>query len=273
MFGKEVEIMIYDVEEPLAHMVLEDTYQEGLRLQKIFNLYDPTSELSELNRKRNINASPELIHVIRTALEFSKLTEGRYDVTKGREFLQRKGGKPVLPVGCSYKDVKIEKNTVKLNHPDIMIDLGSIAKGYIADRMVEFMIGRGIEDGFIDARGDLRAFGEHKETINVQHPRDPSKLISPIIVSDRSVATSGDYSQYVHSYETSHIIGKSELISVTVVADNLMLADVLATCIIVLGTAKSNELMAGFPQVQAFVLDNGLRESKINGFEELLVKA
>jgi thiamine biosynthesis lipoprotein ApbE len=90
LFGGEVEITIFDVEEPIAKDLLESTYEEGLRLQKIFNFYDKESELSKLNKERKIRASLSLLEVINTALRFCTLTGGKYDISLGKSIIQRK---------------------------------------------------------------------------------------------------------------------------------------------------------------------------------------
>jgi thiamine biosynthesis lipoprotein ApbE len=89
LFGSEVEFRIYDVESDdfVALDAISDIYREALRLQRIFNLYDPNSELNELNIRRKIDASEELLFVLKKAIHFSRITNGLYDVTLGRNFL------------------------------------------------------------------------------------------------------------------------------------------------------------------------------------------
>ena len=65
----------------------------GLRLQKIFNFYDSESELSILNAKRRLEVSDDLLKVIKKAIKFSLLTNGRYDISLGKNMLERKTGK------------------------------------------------------------------------------------------------------------------------------------------------------------------------------------
>ena len=139
LFGDKIEITLYDIEPQLAKPIAEDAYREALRLQKIFNIYDDESELSLLNRTRKKACSEELLKVLKRALEYCKRTRGLYDISLGKLFLQRKGqGKGEKP-RCTYKDIKIEGNEVLLEHEDVLIDLGSIAKGYIVDKVVDFL--------------------------------------------------------------------------------------------------------------------------------------
>jgi thiamine biosynthesis lipoprotein len=272
LFGKEIDIVIYDIDDLFAEVLFKDIYQQGLRLQKIFNFFDSDSELSKLNIKREMKVSDELLFVIKIALNYCRMTDGLYDISKGKQILQRKSGNIIEEVSCSYKDILVQDNTILLKNPDVLIDLGSIAKGYIVDKLIEYMDYLGLESGFIDARGDMRNFGSHAEIIGIQHPRDMKKIIRPILLENFSVATSGDYNQYDKTYENSHIIGKSELISVSVAANNLMEADAIATCVILLGKERLKNFLGNIPQAKIFMIDTDLNEYMYNGFELLLVK-
>jgi thiamine biosynthesis lipoprotein len=152
LFGSEISFILDEVDETISGDIVEEAFEEGLRLQKIFNFYDEKSELSLLNRKRKLSVSDELLEVLKMALEMGKRTRGKYDITLGKQFRQRKLGSEVEKINCSYKDVKIKGNNVELMNEDVLIDLGSIAKGYITDKMAEILINNGVVSGLIDSR-------------------------------------------------------------------------------------------------------------------------
>lgn len=266
LFGKEVEIVIYDTDEILAEEVADRAYKEGIRLSKIFNLYDEKSELSSLNKSRKMRVSNELIEVLNIAGRFYRMTNGQYDVSLGKSIHQRKQGLKET-AKCSFKDVTMEGNVVTLNHEDVIIDLGSIAKGFIVDKMVEILENEGVSSGLVDGRGDIRIFGEVIQNIGIQHPRDKDKTIVNINVTDCGIATSGDYNQYHGSFEKSHIINSKNLASITVVAPTLTIADVFATAFFV---SNSPELLERYKDVSAMTIDKHLNIKYYNGFEELL---
>jgi FAD:protein FMN transferase len=271
MFGKEVEIILYDIDEIMAEPVLLDINKEGLRLQKIFNFYDSKSELSKLNNERRIKASKELLFVIKEALKYCALTNGKYDISKGLEFWQRKNKKEMIKTNCSYKDIHISGNNVELANEDVFIDLGSIAKGYIVDKMIDYADKAGVENSYINARGDIKVKGNRIEIVAVQHPRDRKKTIHPIRLENAAIATSGDYNQFNGSFDKSHIIGQKEIISATVVSDNLMEADVFATLFCVLGKEESENIIMKNQKIKVLLIDNELGEHSYNGFENLEV--
>ena len=90
LFGKEIEVLLPEVDEILAEEIIDEMYLEALRLQKIFNIYDKDSELSRLNKKRKLKVSKELLEVLVFSLKFCKLTKGKYDISIGKNILQRK---------------------------------------------------------------------------------------------------------------------------------------------------------------------------------------
>ena len=196
LLGGDVEIVLYDVDTSISEDCFEEIYQEGLRLQKIFNFFNPKSELSLLNKKRTLFVSEELLYVIKNALKYCKKTNGLYDISKGKEIRCRKQGNPTKAVLCTYKDIRIIGNKITLLNPDVCLDLGSIAKGFIVDKLIEFIESKGVESAFIDARGDMRIFGKHLEVVEVQHPRKKKNASSPIVLENKAIATSGDYNQF-----------------------------------------------------------------------------
>jgi len=110
LFGKNIEIIVYGIDKYLAESILEDAYTKALRLQKIFNFFDDSSELSKLNKERSLKVSNELLKVINIALIYCKETNGEYDITLGKQIIQRKNSEEVTPVACSFRDIQIKNN-------------------------------------------------------------------------------------------------------------------------------------------------------------------
>ena len=268
LVGKEIEIVVYDIEPLVGDLILEETYKYALQLEKIFNFYDSTSELSKLNKERKISASNELLEVITKGIEYCKLTNGQYDITLGKNIIQRKTNKQIIKTTSSYKDVKISNNNIEILNSNVLIDLGSIAKGYIVDKIVEFLKKQGIESGFVNARGDLASFGR-EEKIEIQHPRDKNKCLEPFRIRDLAVATSGDYNQFNENYENSHIINKKEIISATIVAKSCMEADAFATIMMVTNKSERESILKENPQIKVFLINKELKTYKYNDFKSL----
>ena len=147
----------------------------------------------------------------------------------------------------------IEKSKeVALKKPGILLDLGGIAKGYAADMMLKVLNESGVDRCLIDAGGDLtlgkRPRGEAGWKIEVGGKKHPDLPI--LSLENCSIATSGDSSQVVeiNGSRFSHIMnpatgyGLKTLSQVTIVAENGMKADSLATACSVMGVSLTKEL-------------------------------
>jgi len=242
LFGGRFEIILYDLDLKLKEKLEEEVYSLGLRLQNIFNFYDKTSELSILNSKDKLKVSDEFLNLLKKSLEVCELTNGVYDVSFGENIKLRKSGEKIKKLNYSYKDIKILGNLVSLPI-EMKLDFGSCAKGYIVDLMVKFLKDNGASEGFIDADGDMIVFGEKEYIIGITNPRNKSKNLCNIKLKNSSVATSGDYNQFYGEHDNSHIINQKDVVSVTVEAESLFLADIYSTALFVLDKREREELI------------------------------
>jgi thiamine biosynthesis lipoprotein len=268
LFGKEIEIIIYDVDIEIARDIIEEAYKEALRLQKKFNFFDGESELSILNKKRKLKVSDELLKVIKRGLEFSKITNGKYDIAIGKRILQRKTGLEETEES-SYKDIEINGNDITLKR-EAMIDLGSIAKGYITDRIADFLKSKGVENFIIDSRGDIIAYGNYEYLVEIQHPRKKNEKFYRIKIKNGAVATSGDYNQFYGNFEKSHIINSGEIISLTVVANTLEEADVYSTALFVADEEIREKMIKNNKGVKVLMIMKDLKSKAYNKFKDLI---
>jgi FAD:protein FMN transferase len=268
LFGGEVEIVIFGEDEKKIGQAVDLAYKEALRLQKIFNFYDDESELSRLNLERKIDASQELLEVVTKAEVMKELTKGNYDVTLGKTIKERKAGKAVKNLECG--ELEVEGGTITLKKEGVLIDLGSIAKGFITDRFGEDLKTKGCGDFMIDSRGDILFSGRRKYVIKVQHPRKKEDFLCKIGLMNEGVATSGDYNQFYGNYENSHIVNAKDLISVTVVAKTLEEADLFATALFVSDVETRKKILEENPEVKALLVTKDLKQTLFNSFGELI---
>jgi thiamine biosynthesis lipoprotein len=167
-------------------------------------------------------------------------------------------------VGSQYLILSNQQKEATILKPGIILDLGGIAKGYTADRMMLILKNMGLERCLIDAGGDLtlgkrprQSKGWKIQIGGIKHPDLPMMTLE-----NCSVATSGDSSQFVeiNDRKYSHIVnprtgyGLENLTQVTVIAPNGISADSLATTLSVLGPEKSKELpiLKGKEGIRAF---------------------
>lgn len=158
-----------------------------------------------------------------------------------------------------------QARTVFLPEAGMEIDLGAIAKGYIADRVRDFLHQRGCFCGLINLGGNLQTLdapeGETGWAIGLQKPfAGPGATIGTVAVSNKSVVTSGVYERYfeLDGRRYHHILDPqtgypldNELLSVTVISDSSLDGDIFTTLLYGLGVEKSLALLADYPQLEA----------------------
>jgi thiamine biosynthesis lipoprotein len=172
-----------------------------------------------------------------------------------------------------YRKVRIFDKTVQLENPDAWIDLGAIAKGYIADKIAEFLLARGVTGAVIDLGGDVVAIGSRQSgglwRIGVRRPGgNASDLLGVVETGEASIVSSGVYERgfEIDGVTYHHILDpntglpvQSDVISATVVTENAVLGEGLSTIIILAGSTSVEVLMDQIPGFvgAVLVLENG----------------
>lgn len=263
LLGGIVEVILYDVAEEIGEVYFDLINREGRRLQRIFNFFDPESELSLLNKRRKAKVSRELAFVLAYSLELCRETGGRYDVSRGEEFLARRLG-TAARVACNYADISMTRGEARLLHPEARIDLGSIAKGFIVDALIDYIKELGVESGFINARGHMRIFGKRFEVVDIQHARTESERAASLILEEMAISTSGDATKSV-------IVGRRGFVTATAIAGTLMEAEAIATTVLLLETEETASFLSS-KDVKVLAVDERGNEYRYNGFEEVRMR-
>lgn len=278
--GTFVTITIEQAED--SQSVLDDAFAKIRALEKRFSVFERESEISRLNRIKKLKVSEETLELIKKSIHVSSITGGAFDITcKPLSDLYRHAEERNVPPSdiellealerTGWQRIKISGSCVEI--PGKMeIDPGGIAKGYIVDKTVQFLKDSGVENGMVNAGGDIYAFGRNpkgkKWQIGINDPFKKGAIRRIIEMSGFAVATSGDYERYfyIKNKKYGHIInpvtGKSVQdfpVSVTVSASDCAAADGLATAFFVLGAEKSVRLADKMEGVGAFIIDGDKR--------------
>jgi len=254
-------------------------FAEIQRIENLLSKYNPRSEVSQLNKLGKLKVSPEAFYIIKKAIEFWRLSDGAFDITvvpladlwgftdKKYKLPKDQKIRNVLNLIGSDKIILQDKdNVVKFRIPGIKIDLGAIAKGYAVDCAVKKLKEAGINSCLINAGGQIYCLGDNFGTpwkVAIKNPRGKT-VIGYLKLKDKAVATSGDYEQYFfkNNKRYSHILNPktgypadSGIVSVTVVAQDGLTSDALATAIFVLGKAKGQALVKRFPDIEVKIIE------------------
>lgn len=260
----QIRIVVYD--KGVDSDIVNKAYNEILRLEKILSNFNESSETCILNKKGELTVSDELKSVILSGIEITNKTYKNYDLTiyPLSEIWNYKNKK--VPSTDKISDAKslVGIENVKVSGCKVTllnnakIDVSSLAKGYIADRVIDLLKKEGIKNALVDAGGNIKVLGsaKGKNTPFKIGIKDPNKKetdsLGYIELKDKSIVTSGIYERNF-TYEGKlyhHIIdpytgypSESDVVSASVICENSMIADAYATAIVVMGTDKGLKLI------------------------------
>ena len=251
----------------------EETIAEGFKvIEESEALLSKTVKGSDVDRINSaageeVEISETTRETIAVGLEMGEISGGSFDITIGRltDLWDFKASDPQVPsaneIGkacetVDYRQVELAGNNISLRNIRAKIDLGGIAKGYIADQLTEFLEDKGVESGIINLGGNVVAIGTKEGgddfVIGIERPySDRTEVIGTVSVQDKTVVTSGIYERMFERDGTiyHHILDPStgypsetDLESVTIVAEkgNSCFCDGLSTTCLMAG---SNEAM------------------------------
>ncbi|MDF2541179.1 MAG: hypothetical protein K0S47_897 [Herbinix sp.] len=249
------------------------------------NIYSRTLEHSELYALNNNTAphtgkiyeiSDEMASILTYGLHYSELSKGAFDITIGSvsSLWDFKSVNPFVPAAeditealayVDYKNVKLQGNQLTYEKEGIKLDFGAIAKGYIADRVKEFLISQGVKSAMINLGGNVLCVGNKPDgtpfKVGIQKPfADRNETIAMIKISDYSVVSSGVYERYitVNGKNYHHILNPktgysydNDLVSVTIISKRSVDGDGLSTSCFALGLEDGLALINSLPDTYA----------------------
>ncbi len=288
LMGTVVNLTIVSDDRVAAQSAIDATLTRMSELESVLSRFQPESQLSQLNRSGHLDdTSPALLGLITQAQTLSNLSGGAFDITVKPlvDLYQRHQAEngelpPAAEIEAAlalvdYRQIQVDGAQIAFAQPRMSITLDGIAKGYIVDEGVSVLKALGFDNVLVEAGGDLLASGqksaEEAWQIGVQSPRKAqSGLLEKLAVKDKAVATSGDYMQaFSADMRQHHIIdprtgySAPELAGATIMAPSAMLADGLATAVMVLGSQDGLALVEKLPGCSAYLADKNLKVFKM----------
>ena len=282
VFDTVVTITVYDKDS-------EDVLDACVAKCEDYNArFSRTSEGSEIYELNHANGEPvtlsgDTVDLIQKGVEYSRLADGKFDITIAPlsdlwDFKNNTGTVPddtaiqEAKSHIGYENVRVDGNTVQLLDPEAAIDLGGIAKGYIADQLKAYLKEQNVSHALINLGGNVLALGGKPDdsdyNIGIQKPfAQNGEAITSVKIKDQSVVSSGIYERYyrVNGKLYHHILDTStgypvenHLYQVTIISDISMDGDALSTTCFSLGLKKGMQLVEQTDGVEAiFVSDDG----------------
>lgn len=249
------------------------------RIEDQMSTWRPESELSRFNKSESTDwfeVSPETLLVVAESLRIAELSGGAFDPTIGPLIdlwsFGAERDEPRIPTdgeiaaakqktGWEKVTVRSDPPALKKSQPEIQLNLSAIAKGYGVDAVSDWLVEQGEKNHLVEIGGEDRARGLKADgsawRVGIQAPggMPQEQTLGPIFqiveLSDRSIATSGDYQNYFevdgkrYSHTIDPVSGRPithDVASVSVLAQTCMAADGWATALTVLGAEKGLEL-------------------------------
>lgn len=278
-FDTIIKVTIYDSNQ---EELLSSCMKLCEKYEALFSRTIKTSDISRINENggRPVTVSDDTIDILQKAISYGELSDGLFDVTiaPASSLWDFKSDTPALPdknelkeaiSHIDYRTIQISGNTVTLLDSKAQIDLGGIAKGYIADRMKSHLISKGVEHATINLGGNVLTIGGKPDGtpfhIGIQKPFDErNSILTSVDVTDRSVVSSGSYERFftLDGQLYHHILNPrtgypvdSGLSGVTILSDSSVDGDALATICFALGQEKGMALIRSLDGVDALFVD------------------
>ncbi len=282
--------------------LITDVFMLCDKYEKMLSKTIETSDIARINAAggKAVKVNDETIEVIQKGILYGELSQGAFDITIGKAtdlwgFREAEAGEETesgmsgqvpdvdtLAETMKHVDwskVKIKGNSVQLEDPEMELDLGGIAKGYIADKVTQFLEDAGVTSAIVDLGGNIVAIGgkaeslldtgaeQSKFTIGIKDPQSESGgLIGTIPAADKTVVTSGTYERYfvADGKKYHHILDSksgmptdTDVLSVTIISEKGHSADcdALSTSCLALGVEKGMALVQSIEDTEAIFVD------------------
>ncbi len=264
-----------------ASELLTEARQLVQKYEGLFSVNTRTSDVAKLNQAsgRAVQVSPETYELIQKSIEISKETEGLFDISiyplvRAWGFTKEEYRVPEPEeLGRLLKRVDASKIRLEPDHwvtlPEGMeIDLGGIAKGYLSQKLTELFQEGGAQAAVVSLGGNVQTYGKKPDgtpfMVGITDPADGTSVLGTIRIGEKAVITSGSYQRYFEKDGKvyHHIIDKrtgapaqSDLTSVTVIGEDGVTADSLATALFVMGKESAVQFAASHPEIQLVLVD------------------
>ncbi len=281
IMGTSIRVELWSDDRATGAAAIAAVMNEMHRIDHAMSPFKPESELSRINRdaaRQPVPISQEMFGILSRSIEFSKLSDGAFDITFASaghlyDYRQR-----ILPTeeelataraAIGYRNLILDPRTrtVRFARQGMRIDLGGFAKGHAVDNGAAILRRRGISNAIVTAGGDSHIVGDRRGrpwTIGIRDPRRPGEVVAVLPLEDVALSTSGDYERFFENdgVRCHHVIdpktGKSpsSVHSVTVVAADGLTSEAFAKIVFVRGVEKGLRLIESRNGVDAVVIDS-----------------
>lgn len=274
-----ITISIYDSEDK---SLLGGCFELIYGYDRMLSRTDKKSEIYTLNEKGSADVSDETLELLKRGIEYSRETGGKFNIAIEplTSLWNFSSATPKVPAdndikealgNLDYSKIDIEGNHVTLPDASYGVDLGAIAKGYIADKVKEYLLGKGVKSALINLGGNVLLVGSKPDgsdfAVGLQDPLGSRNEYKEVVkASDLSVVTSGTYERnFTEGGKTYHHIldpatgypYENDLVAVTIISKTSVEGDALSTSCFALGLEEGMKFAESHGVHAVFVTKDG----------------
>jgi FAD:protein FMN transferase len=279
--GSVYTVVAYGDDRGRMIAAVDQAFEEVRRIDRMLSNYRPSSELSRLNQEAGrgpVAVSEELFGLLEACRQYHQASEGAFDISVG-PLMKIWGfykGSGRLPHRAEIRGVKgrigFEKvtldgsnRTVRFTREGMELDPGGIGKGYAVDRMVAILKSANIRSALISAgSSSIYALGappnEKGWKISIRHPRDLSRQVDEVVLTDMSLATSGTSEKFFRAEGRlySHIMDPRTgypaqgMLSVSVIAPRALDSEAWTKPVFIHGRQWTAQQLRNNPRMKDF---------------------
>jgi len=282
--GNHFEFSVVGENESWANACIDHAIAEVQRIEQLLTTFRDSSQTNQINAmagKEPVRVDAEVFDLIERAQKISELTQGAFDITYGSidkrlwNFDRTMTSLPDTETAkasvrlINFRNVVLDRehSTVFLKHAGMRIGFGGIGKGYAADCAKKVMRAEGVEGGIVNAAGDLTVWGNQPNgkpwTIGIADPDSRDLPFGSVMLTDTSVATSGNYEKFVmiggkrysHTIDPKTGLPVHGIKSATIITPIAELADAMATPVMVMGIKAGLNLINQMQGIACIIVD------------------
>ena len=284
-------ITVYGQSQSKAEAIIEEAVQLCEDYENMLSRTVRGSDVDRINIAgcKPVEVSADTVAVIEKGIEFGRLSGGRFDITIGAVSSLWDFDEGVRPDDAAirnalktvdYKQITIDGNKVSLGVEGAMLDLGGIAKGYIADRVTDLLRENGVEQAIVNLGGNVVTIGEKEEgtpwVVGIERPySDRTEIIGAIEAADETVTTSGVYERCFTEGGTlyHHVLDPETGYPMDITAEAVTVqgplgmsaeSDAFGTMFLMLGRDTSEKILENYPDFRVAFIDANDDISTIN---------
>lgn len=281
-----------DMTEDNAKSVIDKAFDQCKNYENTLSKTKKNSDIYRINHAKGkpVKCKPMTIDLIKKGIKYGDMTSGKFDITIGKaenlwDFHSRKNTPPSKKAlkdvmkYVDYKQIKISGNTVRMGTSKGEIDLGGIAKGYIADGLADYLESLGVKSGIISLGGNIECIGDKGGKafqIGIEKPfSNQNEIIGATPLNNGTIVTSGIYERYFEykGVRYHHILDSktgmpvdSDVLGVSIKAGRgkSVDCDSLATICLIYGSEKGSTLLNELGEYESLFIrkDESLKKSK-----------